>query len=70
MAEANLMHAWDHTARLHAVIHNANCSKAGDKIRDPSTLNPVRMALSKRRQPEPDPEDDAQALIAAFVPTQ
>lgn len=62
------MNEWDRTAAIVAKIHNANCAKAAQAIRDPSMLNPIRMAQARKKQPEPDPEDDAQALITAFVP--
>lgn len=42
MAEARLQSEWDRTASLLAKIHNVNCSKTSDMIRDPAALNPLR----------------------------
>lgn len=60
------MHAWDHTAAIVAKIHNANISKASDAIKDVAQLNPVRVMLARKRQPDPTPEELADILTNAF----
>jgi hypothetical protein len=42
MATARQRSEWDRAAALVAKLHNVNCSKRSDMIRDASALNPFR----------------------------
>jgi hypothetical protein len=51
MTEARLVSAWDQTAMIYGIIHNVNCTKQTDIIRDFRVLNPYRPKQPKIRVP-------------------
>jgi hypothetical protein len=48
MATARRVDEWDRAASIVAKLHNVNCTKERDMVRDLSTLNPYR-ARTRRR---------------------
>jgi hypothetical protein len=51
MCEARLTTEWDRTASLMAIVHNSQCTKSSQQIRDPGTLNPLRARARKAKIP-------------------
>jgi hypothetical protein len=47
MAEGKMTSAWDHTAAILAKLHNVNCTKPNQMIKNPTTLNPMRVKQKK-----------------------
>jgi hypothetical protein len=53
MVEGRGREAWQHTAALLCKLHNVNCAKKSDMVRDPSIFNPYAQrdrARKPRRQ--------------------
>lgn len=51
MAKAHERSEWDRAAIVVQKLHNVNCSKRGDMILDPRTLNPYREQPKKEKLP-------------------
>ena len=47
MCEERLKSEWDRTVAIVSKVHNANCTKPSDLIRDPNSIHPLRHSVKR-----------------------